>query len=83
MQIAALRHTKMAEELAPLWAVVSSTMESVLVHSPNETFWVEVVDELVAKFRKIEERQSHLERPGTRVCDLLLGPPPGQARLAN
>jgi hypothetical protein len=42
---------------------------------------VEVVDELVAKFQKQEECRSHLERPNTRVYDLILGPPTGQAWL--
>jgi hypothetical protein len=51
------------------------------LNSPNEAFWVEVVDELVAKFQKQEERRSHLERPDTRVYDLILGPPTGQAWL--
>jgi hypothetical protein len=45
---AALRHTKMAGELATLRTVVSSTVESALGHSPNEIFHVEVVGELVA-----------------------------------
>jgi hypothetical protein len=40
-----------------------------------ETFWVEVVDELVAEFRKKEDRWLHLEKPDVRVCDLILGPP--------
>jgi hypothetical protein len=31
------------------WVVVSSTMESVLGHSPNNTFRMEVVGELVTK----------------------------------
>jgi hypothetical protein len=44
---------------------------------------VEVVGELVDEFRKLEERHSQLERPGVRICDLLLGPPPGRARLAD
>jgi hypothetical protein len=46
----ALHHTEVAGELAVLWAVVSSTVEFVLGRSPNETFWVEVMDEMVAKF---------------------------------
>jgi hypothetical protein len=41
------------------------------------------VDELVAKFRKLEERCSWLERPGVRIYDLLLGPPSDRAHLAN
>jgi hypothetical protein len=54
-------------------------MESALGRSLDETFLVEVVDELVAKFQKIEEWCSRLEMPGVRICDLLLGLPPGQA----
>jgi hypothetical protein len=46
-----------------------------LGRSPNETFWVEVLGELVAKFRKQEEWCLWLERPQMRVCDLHLGPP--------
>jgi hypothetical protein len=51
----------MAGELAALWSVVSSTMESALGLSPNEIFHVEVVGELVAKFKWLEERCSRLE----------------------
>jgi hypothetical protein len=42
-------------ELATLWAVVSSAMELALGRSPDKTFQVEVVDELVAEFQKLEE----------------------------
>jgi hypothetical protein len=31
----------------------------------------------------MEEQQSRLERPAMRICDLLLGPPSDQARLAD
>jgi hypothetical protein len=41
------------------------------------------VDELVTEFRKHEERQSCLEKPGMRVCDLIIGPPSGWAWLAD
>jgi hypothetical protein len=41
---------------------------------------VEVVDELITKFRR-QEWWSRLERLGTRVCDLILGPPFGRPRL--
>jgi hypothetical protein len=58
MQIAALHHTEMAQELATLWTVVSSIVEFMLGCSPDETFWVEVVDELVAEFWKLEEWRS-------------------------
>jgi hypothetical protein len=83
MRIAALRHTEMAEEFAILQAVVSSAVEFTLGQSPDETFQVEVVDELVTKFLKLEERCSQLERPGMRICDFLLGLPFGRARLVD
>jgi hypothetical protein len=40
----------MAGELVALQAVVTSAVEFVLGRSPDETFWVEVVDDLVAEF---------------------------------
>jgi hypothetical protein len=83
MRIATLYHTEMAREFAMLRAVVSSPVEFTLRCSTNETFRVEVLDKLIAEFRKQEEWCSHLERPGTRVCDLILGPPSSQARLAD
>jgi hypothetical protein len=55
----------------------------VLWRSPNDTFRVEVVGELVVEFQKLEERRSYHERYTVRICDLLLGPPPGQAQLAD
>jgi hypothetical protein len=83
MHIAALCRTEMVGKLAVLQATVSSTMELALGHSPDETFRVEVVGELVAEFQKLEEQCSWLERRGTSICDLLLGSPPGQAWLAD
>jgi hypothetical protein len=50
MQIATVRHTKMAEQLATLRAVVSSTAESVLRCSPTKAFRVNVVEEMLAEF---------------------------------
>jgi hypothetical protein len=50
IQIAALHRTEMARELAMLRAAVSSATEFVLGHSPNKTFQVEVVGELVVEF---------------------------------
>jgi hypothetical protein len=44
---------------------------------------VEIADELVAQFQKLEELCSRLEWPGVRICDLLLRPPPDQARWAD
>jgi hypothetical protein len=38
-------------------------------HSPNETVLVEVMNELVAKFRRLEELCSWLEGPSTRPPD--------------
>jgi hypothetical protein len=83
MRITALHHTKMVAELAALWTAVSSVVELVLERSPDESFWVEVVHELVAEFWRLEERHSWLEGSDTRICDLLLGPPLVRARLAD
>jgi hypothetical protein len=69
----------MARELAALLAVVTTTVESLLGSSPSDTFHVEVVSELGTEFQKAEDRRSWLERPTTRVCDLLLGAPPGRS----
>jgi hypothetical protein len=79
MRIGALHHTEMAGELVALWVVVSATVAFVLGHSPNETFWVKVVDELVVKIGKLEERHSQLEQLRVRICNLLLGPPSSRA----
>jgi hypothetical protein len=49
MQIVALHHTEMARELAMLRSAVSLTVEFMLGCSPDGTFWVEVMDEPVAK----------------------------------
>jgi hypothetical protein len=59
--------------------MVSSAVEFVLERSPTEALRVEVVDELVDKFEKQEERRSRLEKTSVRVCDLILGPPSGRA----
>jgi hypothetical protein len=83
MRVAALRHTEVVGELAMLWVVVSSATVLVLGRLLDETFWVEVMDELVAKFWRLEELCSRLEWPSVRICDLLLGPPLGQARWAD
>jgi hypothetical protein len=50
MRIIALSHTEMARELSALWVAVSSAVDFVLGCSPNETFWMEFVDELIAVF---------------------------------
>jgi hypothetical protein len=78
-----LCHTEVDGELSTLWAAVSSTVELVLGRSPDETFQVEVMDELVAEFQRLEELYSQLEWPATRIYVLLLGPPLGQARWAE
>jgi hypothetical protein len=83
MWLAALHHTKMAGELAVLRVAVSSAVELVLGCLPSDTFRVAVVGELAVEFQKMEERQSQLELPAMRICDLLLGPPSSRARLAD
>jgi hypothetical protein len=57
----ALHHTEMVRELAALWALVSSAVESALGRSPNDTFHMEVVSELVAEYQKLEEQLSRHE----------------------
>jgi hypothetical protein len=69
----------MVGELAALCVVVSSTAKSVLWCSPCDTFRVEVVGELAIEFQKMEEQQSWLERPITRIYELFLGPPSDRA----
>jgi hypothetical protein len=83
MRIAALHHTKMAEQLVGLRVAVSSTAEFVFGCLRTEELQVEVADELVSEFRKLEEWQSRFEKPDVRVCNLILGSPFGQARLVN
>jgi hypothetical protein len=78
-RLAALHHTEMAEELVVPQVVVSSTVELVLGRSPSDNFHVEVVGELAIEFQKMEERRSWLERPATRICDLLHGTPSSRA----
>jgi hypothetical protein len=43
---------------------------------------VDTVDDLVAEFQK-QERCSHLEKSGVRVCVLILGAPFGRGQLVN
>jgi hypothetical protein len=50
MWIVAFHHAEMAGEHAALRAAVSSSTEFTLGRSPNDTFQVELVDELIAKF---------------------------------
>jgi hypothetical protein len=63
MQLMALRHSEMAGELATLRVTVPFVADSALGRSPGEIFRVEVVDELVAEFQRLDERCSQLERP--------------------
>jgi hypothetical protein len=44
---------------------------------------MEVVGELVAKFGRLEELCLQLERSSAWICNLLIGPPLGQARWAD
>jgi hypothetical protein len=77
MWIASLHHTEMTGELVTPPTIVSFAVEFALECSPDKTFRVEVVDELILEFLKLEERCSRLERPGARNYDMLLGPPSG------
>jgi hypothetical protein len=52
MRSVAVYHTEMVGQRAALWVVVSSVMQSMLRHSPNDTFQVEVVDEVVIEFQE-------------------------------
>jgi hypothetical protein len=54
MRIATLRDTKMAKKLATLCSAVSSVVDFALERFSDNTFWVEVVDELIAEFWKEE-----------------------------
>jgi hypothetical protein len=83
MQLATVCHTKMDGEHAALRVAVSFAVKSVLGRSLRDIFRVEVMGELAAKFQKMEDRRSWLQWPITRVCDLLLGPPPDRARLVD
>jgi hypothetical protein len=76
MRVAAIHHIEMVGELAALQVAMTSIVELVLGCSPDETFRVEIVDEMVAQFQKLEELCSRLERPDVRICDLL-GRPSG------
>jgi hypothetical protein len=78
MKLAALRHTKMARELTVFRVAVSATAKLVLEPSPSGTSRTEVVGELAAKFLKVEDQRSWLGWPTARICNLLLGSPPGQ-----
>jgi hypothetical protein len=83
MWLVALHHTEIGRELAVLRVVVSFATESVLGCLPSDTFHVEVVGELAAEFQKMEDQCYQIEQPTARICDLLLGPLPSQARMAD
>jgi hypothetical protein len=57
MKLASLCHTEIVRELATLRAAVSSATEFELGRSPNKSFRVEVVDELIAKFQKQHKKR--------------------------
>jgi hypothetical protein len=67
MQAAALRHTEMNRELATLRVAVSSVVESVLGCSPDETFQVEVLGELVAELMRFGTMGTTSPRLGLRT----------------
>jgi hypothetical protein len=79
MCTAALHHTEMAGEHTMLRVARSPTTELVLGRLPDETFQVQVMDELVSEFQRLEELWPRLERTGMRIFDLRLGPPLGWA----
>jgi hypothetical protein len=83
MRLAALRQTEMTGELTLFPAAESSEAGSLLGCSPNDTSRAEVVGELDAEFQRVEDQCSWLEWSAMRICDLLLGPPPSRAQLAN
>jgi hypothetical protein len=80
MWAASICHIEMAGELAALQTTVTSVAESMLGCSPDETFRVEIMDELVTQFQKLEDLCLRLERPDVKIYDLLLVLPPDQAR---
>jgi hypothetical protein len=73
----------MTGELIVLWVAVSSTVESIFGCLPGETFRMQVMGEVVAKFQRLEELCLRPGQLGTRICDLLLDPPLGQARWVD
>jgi hypothetical protein len=83
MWLASFRHTKMVGELALFRVAMSSGVESVLKLSPGNIAHAVVVGELVTEFQKVEDHCSWLEQPATMICDLLLGPQPNRAWLAD
>jgi hypothetical protein len=83
MWVAALLHAGVVGELTVLRAIVSTVVELVLGHSPDETSRMEVMNEPTAKFWWLEELCSRLDGLGVRIHGLLLEPPPDQAQWAD
>jgi hypothetical protein len=81
--IAGLRHVGLVWDLNALRAMMSSDTELVLGPSHDETFGVELMNELTMNFWRSEELCSQLEGPGMRIYGLLLGPPSSQDRWAD
>jgi hypothetical protein len=76
MWATALHHTKIARELTMLRVAVSSAVELVVVRPPNEASGMDVTNELVAEFQKLEELCSRLKGHAARIGKLLLTQPP-------
>jgi hypothetical protein len=83
MRATTIHHIETAEELAVHQVAVTSAIELVLGHLLDKTFYVEITDELVAQFWKLEELCSRLEQPSARIYDLLLMLLVDQVRWAN
>jgi hypothetical protein len=61
MRIVTLCHTKMLEELTALQAAMTTIVESVLGHSPSDTFRTELVSRLATEFQNVEDHRLLLE----------------------
>jgi hypothetical protein len=71
-----------AIQLSTLWAAMSLAAQSILRCLPIDVSQAGVVGEMVVQFWEQAEWYSCLEAIGLDVCDLVLGPVDGQARLA-
>jgi hypothetical protein len=78
MRSATFRHTEITGELTALRSMVSSATELGLGRSPGETIEVEVMNEMVATFRRREELCLPLEGPGMKICTPFIEPPTSQ-----
>jgi hypothetical protein len=74
MRFAATSHIEMPMRLVALREAVSSPPQSVPGCSPTEALQVDVVGEMLTRFREQVERCLRLESSRSRVCDLILGP---------